>query len=342
MSKTINVLILSDELPGHVNQSRGLVNWLSRRYTIKSNELSIKLHYKGLAQILLPWLLHCQHSPTRLIQWFYSYSQKQIEKPDLIISTGGSTSFLNVTLARDWQIPNIFIGSRRRLYSNDFSAHLTLEATGQANNIIMDLAPTLTEQAILLNHGQNLRQALNIQKEQKLYMLAMGGDGAGYRYNQEACQQIAQLMTELSLRDNCRWILTTSRRTGAGMEGKLKQFINPKLLADAVWWNDSPRKIMNAYMGAADCIFISIDSMSMISEAIASQKPTILLQPKISYPESRYQKALNNFSRAEYCTILPLASPPPLLKFVDNKSGNARENLLDKLEDILSILKTHT
>lgn len=340
-NKPINVLILSDGLPGHANQARGLVNWLSRRYAVKSNELSVKLRYKGLAQLLLPWLLHHQHSPTTLISWFYSYPQKEIEKPDLIISAGGNTSFLNVALARDWQIPNIFIGSRRRLYSSDFSAHLTLEPTGQANNIVMELSPTLTNIAVLLNQGQQLRETLNIQREQKLYMLALGGDGAGYRYNQESCQQMSQLMTELSLRDNCRWILTTSRRTGSVLEKALKQLIDPNLLADAVWWHDNPRKVMNAYMGAVDCIFISIDSMSMISEAIASNKPTILLQPEMASPEPRYQQALDDFYRAGYCTILPLGSPPPLLKSVNNKSSDAREKLLDKLEEMLSILKIY-
>jgi len=333
--KSLRILLLSDGLPGHINQSQGLVGWMSARYYLQCQELNVSLRFKWLTRLLLPSILHLGWG-NAFVLGSYSYRKEIVGKPDLIISTGGNTSFLNIALAQYWRIPNIFIGSRRRLRSNDFVAHLTLEPTGQPHNIVMDFAPNITDPSVLANQGQELRYLLGIQAEQKLYMLALGGDGAGYSYDGKACQQIALLMSDISRRDGCRWLLTTSRRSGHKFETTLKALIDPKLLADAVWWNAMPRKVMNAYMGAADQIFVSIDSMSMIGEGIASGKPVTLLQPEFADPESRYRQALDKYSRSGYCIIQPLDAPAlPLLSITGN-SADGKEKLLDKLDDMLA------
>lgn len=333
--KLLRILLIADGLPGHINQSRGLVLWMSERYRLQCQELDVGLRCKWLTRLLLPWMLHRGWNNAMVLR-AYSYKVGALQKPDVIISSGGNTSFLNIALAQNWQIPNIFIGSGRRLRSNNFAAHLTLEPTDQPHNIVMDLAPAITNPVVMARQGQELRYMLDIQTEQKLYMMALGGDGAGYRYDDSACQQIALLMNEISHRDGCRWLLTTSRRSGHRFEKSLKTLIDPELLADAVWWNAMPRKVMNAYMGAADQIFISIDSMSMIGEGISSGKPVTLLQPEFANPESRYQQALDKYCRSGYCIIQLLDAPAlPLLDRKGN-SADAKKKLLDKLNDLLA------
>ncbi|MBC7185055.1 MAG: mitochondrial fission ELM1 family protein, partial [Marinobacter sp.] len=134
--QTLNILLLSDGLPGHVNQSRGLINWLSGRYHCTVTELDISLRLKSLTRVLLPHLLHETRWGAAVTPYCYGKGSPLPAAPDLIVSAGGNTSFLNVALARRWQVPNVFLGSKRRLRSDDFAAHLTLEPTGEPHNIV--------------------------------------------------------------------------------------------------------------------------------------------------------------------------------------------------------------
>jgi hypothetical protein len=106
-----------------------------------------------------------------------------------------------VALARLWNIPNIFLGSKRRLRSKDFSAHLTLEPTGEPHNIVMELVPTLTDLELQPEQGAALRRELGSKPDQPLYALIIGGDGAGFHYDDRAWNQIAELAAYLALRD---------------------------------------------------------------------------------------------------------------------------------------------
>ena len=154
-STTLNILILSDGLPGHVNQSRGLVSWLSNRYHCEVREVDVALRLRPVARILLPRLLHGRAPGASVTSCFYRKNATLLPVPDLLVSAGGNTSFLNAALARKWQVPNVFLGSKRRLRSDDFAAHLTLEPTGEPHNIVMALAPTLIDPERLQHRVQN-------------------------------------------------------------------------------------------------------------------------------------------------------------------------------------------
>ncbi len=330
-SKTLRILLLSDGLPGHANQSRGLVSWLSQRYSCMVEELDVSLRFRPLARVLLPCLLHGGRLGAAITPGFYRTAPSLSQVPGLIISAGGNTSFLNVALAQRWQIPNVFLGSKRRLHSDDFAAHLTLEPTGEPNNIVMTLAPTLVDPQQLQHKGQELRSTLGLAAEEKLNMVAIGGNGAGYQYDSQSVQQLVQLMVQEHHRTGRRWLLTTSRRTGAALEQQLKGAIPAELLADAVWWSEAPRKVMAAYMGAADMLFVTADSMSMIAEAIASTRPTVVLQPEKAQPEPRYHEALQRYDRLDLCRLAELGKPLAPATSDSMAVTEAREALLDQL-----------
>ncbi len=328
--KTLRILLLSDGLPGHLSQSRGLVKWLADRYRVETREAIISLKFKPLARLVLPYVTGTSCMAPLILQC-YSGVPDDGQSVDLIVSAGGATSFLNAALARHWQIPNVFLGSKRRLRSDDFTAHLTLEPTGEPHNIVMLLAPTLIDPKQLESKGHELRVSLGLPADEKLNMLAIGGDGAGYHYDSESVQQLAQLMIQEHQRCGRRWLLTTSRRTGKALEQQLKSSIPSDLLADSVWWSEVPRKVMAAYMGAADQLFITADSMSMIAEAIASTKPTVILQPERAQPEARYRDALQRYERSGLCRLAALGQSLEPAPASSEAVTRAREALLDQL-----------
>lgn len=332
----VRILLLSDGLPGHLSQSRGLAKWLEGRYSVESNEAEIGLRYKPLARLVLPYMVRVQRLAP-LVMKFYRNVPDNLHGVDLIISAGGSTSFLNIALAQRWRIPNVFLGSKRRLRSNDFSAHLTLEPTNEPHNIVMVVPPTVVESQHLQNEGHELRRSLGLASDEKLNMLAIGGNGAGYRYDGQSVQQITSLMIQEYQRTGKRWLLTTSRRTGSHMERELRQSIPAEILADSVWWSESPRKVMAGYMGAADQLFVTADSMSMIAEAIASNKLTMVVQPEMAEPEQRYRQALQRYERYGLCSLLKLGEPLVPYRATCTSARKAREAILDQLVTRLSL-----
>ncbi|MFC6670337.1 ELM1/GtrOC1 family putative glycosyltransferase [Marinobacterium aestuariivivens] len=333
----LHILLLSDGLPGHANQARGLVQWLSSRYRVDCIEIGVQLRMRALARLLLPWLLRMGRPGAALAARFYDVPKSALDRPQLIISAGGNTSFLNVALSRKWRVPNIFLGSKRRLRSDDFAAHLTLEPTGEPHNIIMELVPTPTDVEAQREAGGALRRELNVAAGEKLYALVIGGNGAGFDYDEGAWQQLARLVAELSARDRCRWLLTTSRRTGVAAETVLKANLDEGLLADAVWWHEAPRKVMSAYLGAADAVFVTADSMSMINECIASGKPTLLLEPPGAQPDARYRGAMERFIAANYCRHHRLGQPLPMVDAQAPACRDIRDRLLDALARQLAL-----
>ncbi|PPK51785.1 ELM1/GtrOC1 family putative glycosyltransferase [Marinobacter persicus] len=328
--KKMRILLLSDGLPGHLSQSRGLVKWLEDRYSVEASEVKIGLRYKPLARLILPYMARFRRLAP-LVMKFYRGVPDNLHATDLIVSAGGSTSFLNVALAQHWEIPNIFLGSKRRLRSNDFTAHLTLEPTGEPRNIVMMVPPTMIEPQDLEHKGEELRRSLGLAPDEKLNMLAIGGDGAGYRYDGQSVQQIAELMMQEHQRTGKRWLLTTSRRTGSELEHELRQSIPAEILADSVWWSASPRKVMAAYIGASDVLFVTADSMSMISEAIASAKPTMVVQPETAQPEQRYHQALQRYDHNGLCHVIKLGKPSVPSPAGSSSVTQAREAVVDQL-----------
>ncbi|MCK7549777.1 ELM1/GtrOC1 family putative glycosyltransferase [Marinobacter koreensis] len=335
--RRLHVLLLSDGLDGHVNQARGLVAWLSERYAIECVEVDVRLRFRAIARLSFPSLLRNVRWASGLIVGLYKSFKAPLPRSQLIVSAGGNTSFLNVALGRKWRVPNVFLGSKRRLRSDDFAAHLTLEPTGEPNNIVMMLAPTLVNPEDLRQKGRDLRLALNLSADEKLNMLAVGGDGAGYQYDSKAVQQLAQLLIWEHERTGKRWLLTTSRRTGADLEKQLRQSIPPTILADSVWWSENPRKAMSAYLGAADQVFITADSMSMIAEAIASEKPSVVLVPERACPTERYQEALDKFFNAKLAVKSDLIDPRPC-SISPVHLRDIKDHFLCELEQLLPVL----
>lgn len=334
----LRVLILSDGVPGHVSQARGLVHWLSRHHELVCSEQRVALRGRSVARILLPYVVRLGGLGAATGMALYRRGSIENTRPDLIISAGGNTSFLNVALARKWSVPNVFLGSGRRLHSDDFAAHLTLEPTGEPHNIVMELVPTVTSLDEQREGGRALRNSLQIDHREPLYSLVVGGDGAGVDYDAAAWRGIGKLVEGLSKRDNCRWLVTTSRRTGSAGEKQLKNALPASLVADAVWWSDKPRRVMSSYLGAADAVFVTSDSMTMVGEAIASQKPTIVLEQANATPSERHLQALQRFQAAGYCALHRLGSEIPDLPTNSNVDGTS-EDLLSQLEKLIPCLQ---
>nr|VFK46909.1 MAG: hypothetical protein BECKTC1821E_GA0114239_10728 [Candidatus Kentron sp. TC] len=363
MSQKLKVWILSDRVPGHVNQAHGLVKWMSDRYEISYSEISVCIRAMNPLRFWMPSLLRQGRRGARIVisahrlripaprfvtgrngggiveyEKRLSIGKSSNKDVDLIISAGGNTSFANAALAAWLNCDNIFIGSRRRLDSKMFKAHLTLEPVGKPNNIVMELAPTLVDPVKLRQEAPRVKKKLRAKKERPVYVLIIGGDGAGFRYQRDDWLRFVHMMKRCRDQDQAQWLVTTSRRTTRKNDALIKESLRNNLpegsVLEQVIWSDAPRKVMLSYLSAADRIFVTADSMSMITECISTEKPVTLLYPRHFLPTERYRKAIDRFIRLGFC-----ASDDE-----QHRSGNnanmhdIKLSLLDRLEECIEAL----
>ena len=289
------VWLISDELPGHVNQAKGLVAMLEESTDIGVIKIvKGSLRYKWLRLFLRYFLNRSNQKISQLLVTFAYLPIDIVSSPSLIISAGGNTSFLNVFLAKKHHCPNIFIGSPRHLSPNLFSALLTLEKVeGAVSNIVMDIAPTLVDPEKTKKIGDKFKEKK--QLDNKLWGMILGGDGAGFYYTLEDWQLLAAAMTELAERNEIKWLLTSSRRTGGVAERDLKMLIPEEVLAYVVWYNHTPEKVLSAFLGASERVFCTADSMSMIADSISSGITTTVIKPIKCKPNKKYGNVLKNY-----------------------------------------------
>jgi mitochondrial fission protein ELM1 len=302
------VWVLSDGRPGHFQQSKGLVMALQRRESLDEVWLSIGLR-AGWSRRLLRFLLNrnLKPMPMWLLGLFYRLPTLPRVKPELIVSAGGDTAMVNIALARHFGARNAFMGSARHLKGRNFTALLTIDPQSDPeNNIVLPLAPVPVDRMKLGMAGRALRHSFAVSAEQPLLVVLAGGDGAGFVWSAQDWRQLGLAVSELAQRMGYRLLVTTSRRTGGEGEAALASTILPVLLVDAVWYGREPRQVMTAYLGAANAVICTSDSMSMVSEVVAAGKPLCVVAPARATPDESFRLALDRLAMAGRLKLLPV------------------------------------
>lgn len=331
----LNVLVVSDGLPGHLNQSRGLVHWLGTRFAVEAQELEVRLRMRAMARRLLPPLVEVTPAMATL-RSFYDLPALAGAAPDVIVSAGGNTSFANVLLARHFCVPNVFIGSRRRLAASAFAANLTLEPTGETGNVVTPVAPSPVSPETIARSAAEFRAQQDLA-DGRLWLMACGGTGAGKTYSAGDWANLGQWMNAAAETHGVRWLLSTSRRTGASGEEALATTLNAEHVAYAVWWSRRPERILGALMGSAERLFVTVDSMSMVSECIGAQKPVAVVEVGDGNPEPLLADALDRYARLGLCRRVSVADALDTAPETLATAADLRESSIEQLLECLHL-----
>lgn len=311
----LHVWLLSDDKPGHYNQSLGLIRALEQRYLVRQSRIHAKLRYGFLRGLLR--LLANRASAGRGIEAlnrachlaYEPFAMPQLP-PDLILSCGGQTSYLNILLAQQFDVPNLFLGTLRGLKPERFSAVVSgLFIPNIPNLVELTLSPGLSTGEQMEMAGYRLRESFGLQ-DAELWALLIGGDGAGYVYRDADFQGLLDGLVRLAQVRGIRWLLTTSRRTKPAHERMIISTAAryPEVFADLVAYHQDPQKVVQSYLGAADVVFCSEDSSSMLSEAISAAKPVFSLSPAKAKPNANYREFLHKHTEAGRLMCLPMRS----------------------------------
>lgn len=98
----------------------------------------------------------------------------------------------------------------------------------------------------------------------------IGGNSGAHRLTAEFAVKFADQLAALCKRDRAGLMVTTSRRTGAEAEALIRERLAG--LPAFVWDGEGDNPYFG-FLGLADAVIVTSDSVNMVSEALASGKP---------------------------------------------------------------------
>lgn len=276
------IWIVSEGNPGHYNQSAAIAEALAQQHHGSVEWIEARLRVRGFLRPLLAWVLNAfrRRLPAALLRLTHDlHAPLPAGVPDVIVSSGGKSAFLNVMLARATGAKNFFIGPPPRLACRNFTAVLTLECEARcANCLRIDALPTRVTPALAAGQGARLVAERRLAGR-RLWCMLIGGSSRSHTYRVDDWRHLAQAMNALAETHGIQWLVTTSRRTGAECEAILRAELRAECIADAAWWGEEPRKVVMGYLGAAELVFCTQDSLTMITEGMASGRPVYAVYP---------------------------------------------------------------
>ncbi|GAA5130517.1 mitochondrial fission ELM1 family protein [Luteolibacter yonseiensis] len=289
MKESLTIWMLGDGKPGHENQSLGLIDAIGRIVPCSVHRISLA-GSRGLFTRVGTAVATSAGFP----------------KPDLIVSAGHSTHLSLLWLARKHDASSIVL-MRPSLPMGWFDLCIIPEH---------DLPDGSSRSNVILTRGALNRVALPEKTARGGKMLLIGGPSASHGWDGE---QLVSALAEISTHGT--WQLTDSRRTP---EGFLKE-VRERLPAIEIFpHTETSPDWLPQKLAAADEVWVTEDSVSMIYEALSSGGRVGLLPMPVTRPDSRVLKGIGMLVAGKFLTTFAgwrtsrqLDSPPSVLREAD-------------------------
>jgi mitochondrial fission protein ELM1 len=106
-----------------------------------------------------------------------------------------------------------------------------------------------------------------------LVAVLLGGSNGRYRLDGRAARGLAAQLARMMQRDRTGLMLTPSRRTGPAIRAIFAEALAPR----GAWlWDMAGENPYFGMLACADAIIVTADSVSMVSEAVATEVPVLL------------------------------------------------------------------
>jgi len=108
-----------------------------------------------------------------------------------------------------------------------------------------------------------------------LVAVLVGGANRVYRFDEKTATRLADDLARLARDSGCGLLVTTSRRTGAANETLLRDKLRDLPVS---FWDGNGENPYFAYLGLADALVVTGDSVNMVSEACYTGKPVLVFR----------------------------------------------------------------
>lgn len=305
----ITAIVLTDGVAGHERTSAGVLAALSRHREVtpvwlpmlERRPLSRRLHRVSAAL----------REPRAWLARNVTFEAALPERADVVVSTGPSTAATNIALARALRARNIYCG---------FPKWPALGTT-----VILTPVPSKARNALLAPRPTDI-DAADLPAPRSLagtgprqIALLVGGESKHYAYTEADMLTLARRLR--AILDECPdWSLLAydSRRTSQDLFDAFAAALGADGSRVRIVRFAEAGLASNAEAFGSDLVLVTADSLSMITEAVASARPTLVLSapdyvgPKRDRQEIDALVTQNRVARADFDALdrRALLSPP--------------------------------
>ena len=324
-SKENNILILNDGKTGHLRQAQALANITSgylKDKGISSHVDSVEVHFKHrLAQLALDLSsclsgkYNCQGCLWCLRTFLEENTYKTLisKKPDIIISCGSSLAPLNFILARENYAKSLVIMRPSILSTARFDLVVIPKhdkPLKRKNIVVTEGALNLVDKEYLKDRSEKLMQSsiLNRRLSDICIGFLIGGDAKGFILDAETVSEAIKQIKSTSEKLNAGILVTTSRRTSREIENLVKEEFRdyPHTALMVIANERNIPEAVGGILGLSQVIVTSPESISMISEAVNSNKYVLVF--KAAGLNKKHLRFLDHFARKQYIRLTEVTS----------------------------------
>lgn len=285
------ILILSDRKAGHLNQSKAVAEAVKAERAAlgfagrtRTEIIDVRFRSRAAGALFRALsLLLGGHPPFKGFLLWAALERSCYRKImgtfcDVIISCGSSLAGVNLLVKHENQARAVAI--MKPPFTAGFDAVLTPGHDGLkpgGNIFVTDTA--LTDLAGMDGAARGLERELSLPVGVPRIGFLVGGDGAGFRFDPRSFEELLVRLADALKGSRGRALVTTSRRTPEWAATLLKERL-AGLCPFLVIANEANRPdAVRGILALSDAIIVTGESISMVSEAVASGKPVIAVLP---------------------------------------------------------------
>lgn len=170
----------------------------------------------------------------------------------------------------------VYIGEPTRNFFDKKIQIISTPSTPAINpNIFLEVLPSE------ITYLKYYEKKINNTKKNTTWSIFLGGDTKGYSYDAESINIFLESIRSLVSKLNVDLLIITSPRTGEKIESLLEKFflLNKDMSSKLFLWGGGDEGNTFKFFLESDLVFVSEDSVSMVSEAINTRLPVIALRP---------------------------------------------------------------
>ena len=337
-------LVLSDGKIGHLKQSLAVIEAAREQHPALTHTV-VDVRYRhpmarGLA-LLWAWWMPGRAGAATCLKWTLtpdSAQQLLTRYADLIVSCGASATPANLLWASDNRAKSVVIMNPAPIPLNRFHLVIAPKHDGlpRRRNVLQTIGALsrmreddLREARGRLHAHPNFRvEATATRPDRPTVAVFVGGDTAQYTVSPAFAQFLIEQVTVACEQADAWCLATTSRRTSPDVERLLSERLgrHPRcrfLLIASRDPMDLPAALaadgrsaahaggtMEAMLGWADVAVVTGESISMVSEACASGRRVIVVEPPLRQTArtapTKHQRFLRELAKEEYLQIHPV------------------------------------
>lgn len=263
----MRALIISDKRAGHESQSIAFCKLKGFEFEIIDVKFVSKI-YKLFSYFLDFLKIY--------IPIFY-YEKPKFKDFDFIVSAGSSTYYANKFFAKRLKAKNIALMMPKGFRKDFFHIFAT-------QNDVKENFTNLTVLPVNLNF---LEKTNFYTPEKKAISFIVGGDNKIFKITAEILNKIDEIMLKFKGHE---FLMTTSPRTPKWFENELKK----RNFNFSVIFSENKINPIYDFVTKSEFVFITSDSVSMISEAACNGDCAVYIIPLKKNKNSKFDKFLSN------------------------------------------------